>query len=95
MISFSDLEKLLETDLVELQPEVRQLARILADVLNGLDQNLLDQGLPEEERRAIHRMVLTAAECHIRRLPPPSEEIAFWMTVLDPKVCVPEDSGLQ
>ena len=95
MISFAKLEKYLEKDLGEMEPELRQLARILTDVLNDLDQNLLEQDMPEEERRAIHRMVLTAFECHMRGLPPPTEEVRFWMQMLDPKVFLPVDSKLQ
>lgn len=95
MISFSEIEKLLENDLGKLEPELRQLARILVDVLNNLDDNLLEQDLPEEERRAIHQMILTAIECHMRGLPAPSEEIEFWMQMLNPEVLLPVDSGLQ
>ena len=95
MISFSELEKLLEKDLPDLEPELRQLARIITDVLNHLDETLLEQDMPEEERRAIHRMVLTAFECHMRGQPAPSEEVGFWMKMLDPKVFLPVDSGLQ
>jgi hypothetical protein len=95
MISFSELEKCLEKDLGEMEPELRQLARILTDALNDLDENLLEQDMPEEERRAIHRMVLTAFECHMRGLPPPTEEVGFWMQMLDPKVFLPTDSNVQ
>ena len=95
MISFSELEKCLEKDLGEVEPELRQFAHMLADVLNDLDHNLLEQDMPEEERRAIHRMVLTAFECHMRGLPPPTEEVRFWMQMLDPKVFLPVDSKLQ
>ena len=51
--------------------------------------------MPEEERRAIHRMVLTAFECHMRGLPPSTEEVGFWMQMLDPKVFLPADSEIQ
>lgn len=95
MISFSELDECLEKDLGEMEPELRQLARILTDVLNDLDENLLEQDMPEEERRAIHRMVLTAFECHMRDLPPPTEEVGFWMQMLDPKVFLPADSEIQ
>jgi len=95
MISFSELEECLEKDLGEMEPELRQLARILTDVLNDLEENLLEQDMPEEERRAIHRMVLTAFECHMRGLPPPTEEVGFWMKMLDPKVFLPADSEIQ
>jgi hypothetical protein len=95
MISFSELEKCLEKDLGDVEPELRQLARIITDLLNDLDNNLLEQDLPEEERRAIHRMVLTAFECHMRGLPPPTEEVGFWMQMLDPKVFLPADSEIQ
>jgi hypothetical protein len=95
MISFSELEKCLEKDLGEMEPELRQLARMLTDVLNDLDQNLLEHDRPEEERRAIHRMVLTAFECHMRGLSPPTEEVGFWMQMLDPKVVLPADSKVQ
>jgi hypothetical protein len=95
MISFSELEKCLEKDLGEMEPELRQLARMLTDVLNDLDQNLLEHDLPEEERRTIHRMVLTAVECHMRGLSPPTEEVGFWMQMLDPKVFLPVDSEMQ
>jgi hypothetical protein len=95
MISFSELEESLEKDLGEMEPELRQLARILTDVLNDLDESLLEQDMPEEERRAIHRMVLTAFECHMRGLPPPTEEVGFWMQMLDPKVFLPADSEVQ
>lgn len=84
MISFSELEKLLENDLREVEPELREFARILTGVLNDLDENLLEQDLPDEERRAIHRLVLRALECHMRDLPPPTEEVKFWMQMLDP-----------
>ena len=94
MICFHEIEKVLEKDLGELEPELRQLARILTDALNDLDENLLEQDLPEEERRTIHRMVLTAFECHMRSLPPPTEEVGFWMQMLDPKVFL-QDSALQ
>lgn len=95
MISFSELEKCLEKDLGEVDPELRQFAHMLADVLNDLDQNLLEQDMPEEERRAIHQMVITAFECHMRGLPPPTEEVGFWMQMLDPKVVLPADSTVQ
>jgi hypothetical protein len=95
MISFSELEKCLKKDLGEVEPELRQFARMITDVLNDLDENLLEQDMPEEERRAIHRMVLTAFECHMRGLQPPTEEVGFWMKMLDPKVFLPVDSGLQ
>ena len=95
MISFSEIEKSLEKDLGEVEPELRQFARILTDLLNHLDENLLEQDLPDEERRAIHRLVLTALECHMRGLPPPTEEVKFWVQMLDPKVFLPVDSGLQ
>ncbi len=95
MIDFAEFEKVLEKDLGDLEPELRQLARILADVLNDLDENLLELDVPDEERRAIHRMALTAFECHMRRLPPPSEEVGFWMQMLDPKVVLPVDSEIQ
>ena len=95
MISFSELEKCLEKDLGEMEPEIRQLARMVTDVLNDLDQNLLEEDMPEEERRAIHRMVLTALECHMRGLAPPTEEVGFWMQMLDPKVILPADSTVQ
>ena len=95
MISFSELEKCLEKDLGEVEPELRQFAHMLADVLNDLDQNLLEQDMPEEERRALHRMVLTAFECHMRGLPLPTEEVGFWMQMLDPKVVLPADSKVQ
>jgi hypothetical protein len=95
MISFSELEACLEKDLGDVEPELRQLARIITDLLNDLDNNLLEQDLPEEERRAIHRMVLTAFECHMRGLPPPTEEVGFWMQMLDPKVFLPADSEIQ
>jgi hypothetical protein len=93
--SCESILKHLEKDLGDLEPELRQLARILTDVLNDLDNNLLEQGLPEEERRAIHRMVLTAFECHMRGLPPPTEEVGFWMQMLDPMVFLPADSEIQ
>ena len=54
-------------------------ARYYRRSLNDLDNNLLEQDLPEEERRAIHRMALTAFECHTRGLLPPTEEVKFWM----------------
>ena len=95
MISFSELEKCLEKDLGDVEPELRQLARIITDLLNDLDNNLLEQDLPEEERRAIHRMVLTAFECHMRGLPPPTEEVGFWMQMLNTKVFLPADSTVQ
>jgi hypothetical protein len=95
MISFPEIEKVLERDLGELEPELRQLARLLIDVLNDLDENLLEQDMPEEERRAIHRMVLKAFECHMRGLPPPTEEVGFWMQMLDPKAFLPVDSEMQ
>ena len=95
MISFSELEKCFEKDLGEMEPELRQLARMVADVLNDLDQNLLEHDMPEEERRAVHRMVLTALECHMRGLPPPTEDVGFWMQMLDPKVVLPADSTVQ
>ena len=95
MISFSEIEKLLENDLCDLDPEIRHLARIIADVLNHLDENLLEQDLPHDERRAIHRMVLKALECHMRGLPPPNEEVKFWMRMLDPDVFLPADAGVQ
>jgi hypothetical protein len=40
-------------------------------------------------------MVLKAFECHMRRLPPPDEEVAFWMQVPNPKVTLPVDSQIQ
>jgi hypothetical protein len=91
MISFSELEK----DLGEVEPELRQLARMITDILNDLDGNLLEEDLPDEERRAIHKMVVTALECLMRGLPPPMEEVKFWMQMLDPGVFLPVDSGLQ
>ena len=95
MISFSELEILLKNHFGDLEPEFRQFARGLADALNALNEDLLEQNLPPEERRAIQRMVLTALECHMRGLPPPSEEVKFWMQMLDSKVFLPVDSGLQ
>jgi len=95
MISFSELEKCLEKDLAEIEPELRQLARMLTDVLHDLDQNLLEHDMPEEERRAIHRMVLSAFECHMRGLSPPTEEVGFWIQMLNPKVFLPVDSEMQ
>ena len=95
MIDFSELEKCLEKDLGDVEPELRQLARMIADVLNTLDADLLEQDLPEEERRAIHQMVLKALECHMRGLPPPTEEVGFWMQMLDFKIFLPEDSQVQ
>jgi hypothetical protein len=95
VISFSELEKSLEKDLGDLDPELLQLARMITDVLNELDETLLEQDLPDEERRAIHQVVLKALECHMRGLPPPSEEVKFWMQMLDPKVFLSADSGLQ
>ena len=95
MISFSELEKLIDKDLGEVEPELLQLARMITGVLNELDETLLEQDLSGEERRAVHRMVLTALECHMRGLPPPSEEVSFWMQMLDAKVFLPVDSGLQ
>jgi hypothetical protein len=95
MISFSELEKCLEKDLGEMEPELLQLARMVTDVLNDLDQNLLEQNMPEEERGAIHRMVLTALEFHMRGQSPPTEEVGFWMQMLDPKVVLPADSTVQ
>jgi hypothetical protein len=95
MISFPDIEKLLENQLGDVEPEIRAFARVLMDVLSDLDENLLEQDLLDEERRAIHRMVLTAFECHMRGLPPPSEEVKFWMHMLDPKVTLSADSGPQ
>jgi hypothetical protein len=95
MISFSELEKLLGKDLGEVEPELRQFARMITDVLNDLNENLLEEDLPDEERRAIHRMVLTALQCHMKGLPPPSEEVKVWMRMLDPKVVLPVNSALQ
>jgi hypothetical protein len=95
MISSSEIEKLLEKDLGDLEPELRRLARTIADVLNHLDENLLEHNLPEEERRAIHRIVLKALECHMRGLPPPNEEVKFWMQMLDPEVFLPVDARVQ
>jgi len=95
MIDFDAFEKVLEKDMGELEPELRQLARMISELLNELDGNLLDLNMPEEERRVIHRMVLKAFECHMRRLSPPDEEIGFWMQMLNPKVILPEDSKVQ
>ena len=88
MISFSDIERLLEKDIGDIEPEIRQFARGLMEIFNDLEEDLLDVDLPEEERRAVQRMILKAIECHMRRLPPPSEEIKFWMQLLDSKVCL-------
>jgi len=95
MIDFAELEKAIEKDMGDVEPELRELARIITDILNNLDENLLEQDLPEGERRVIQGTVLKALECHMRRLPPPDEEVAFWMQMLNPKVILPEDSGLQ
>jgi hypothetical protein len=95
MIDFAAFEKALEKDMGEVEPELRQLARMISEILTELDGNLLDQDMPEGERCAIHSMVLKALECHMRRLPPPDEEVAFWMQMLNPKVFLPEDSGMQ
>ena len=95
MIPLAELEKLLAKDLGDLEPEIHQLARTLTGIINNLDDELLDQDLSGEERRSIHRTVLTALECHLRGLPPPSEEVKFWMKMLDSKVVLPVDSGLQ
>jgi hypothetical protein len=95
MIDFAEFEKVLENNMGDLEPELRQLARMITDVLNTLDEDLLEQDLPEEERRAIHQMVLKALECHMRGLPPPTEEVGFWMQMLDFKIFLPEDSKVQ
>jgi hypothetical protein len=92
---FPEIEKVLERDLGELEPELRQLARVLINVFNDLDENLLEQDVHEEERRAIHRMVLKAFECQMRGLPPPTEEVGFWMQMLDSKVFLSVDSEMQ
>lgn len=86
MISFSDIDGLLEKDIGAIEPEMRQLARGLMEILNDLEEDLLDVDFPEEERRAAQRVMLKAVECHMRHLPPPSEEIKFWMQLLDSKV---------
>lgn len=95
MISFAELEGLLEQSQGGIDPDIRRFALALTKVLNDLDDTLLEQDLPEGERRAIQRMVVAALECHVRGLPPPSPEVKFWMTMLDPAVVLPVDSAAQ
>jgi hypothetical protein len=95
VVLFSELERLLEEELGGVEPELRQFARQIVDILNEFDENLCEQHLPDEDRRALQLMVLKALECHMRGLPPPNEEVKFWMRLLEPRVFLTEDAGLQ
>jgi hypothetical protein len=95
MIALPELVKLLESETGPLEPSLRQFVGLLVEVFNKLDDDLLNQNVPEQERRAIQQTVLKALECHTQGLPPPSEEIRFWMKLLDRIVLLPEEPSIQ
>ena len=91
MIDPTQLEALL-TD----QPEwLREYGRILTVVLNELEESMTEIGCNEAERRAACRTVVAAIRCHHAHEPPPNEEVAFWMRMLDPAVTLPLDPKVQ
>jgi hypothetical protein len=94
-ISFDEFETYSKKSLSDLEPELRQLFDKFIEILKELEANLLRQDMSEEERRAILRTVVKALECHMRRLPPPNEEVKIWMQMLDPKAFLPKDVGVQ
>jgi len=55
MIVLFELVKLLESEAGPLEPGIREFVGLLVEVFNKLDGDLLEQDLPEHERRASSR----------------------------------------